>query len=907
MRMVRGTAVASLPLLALFVLASTAVASIPSSLKSSCTPRAPHAGFSYQFCDDGLPPTGGLSPNTSGTSAVKVPARYQADENGDDWTGLPPKDADADSMPGADNQGFISLDVDISVPTVPAPAGGYPLIAMMHGCCAGDKTGWEATSFDAGGERWHYNNAWFASRGYVVVNYTARGFVNGENNGNLGSTGETQLDSRRFEINDFQHLAGLVADDPFFNVDPQKILATGGSYGGGFSWLALTDPIWTSPGGASMKLAAVAPKYGWTDLIYSLLPSGRHFQTRNRMPDGEGLASAQPPGIPKKSIVSGLYASGKTGIPPGSAHTTFPPYIDDALACLSSTDPFETNPICSTPLNTTLPSFLSDRSAYYQDQFFSNVFADPGYRIPVFNAATFTDPLFTPVENLRISNRLESIVPDYPIQQYFGDYQHFVQNKAKEWGDICGSNRHVCTFADYPGGDLDATPTDLQRTGVTTRLNRFIDHYAGPPGNPSEPEPDSDVTASLQICPKNAGSQPADEPGPTFNAGRFEDLAQNVLRLQMTGTQATVNNAEPNPHAVSADPVANLASNGGRCPVESGPAGPGVATYQSAPLASQATMIGATAVSIDYSATDTTGNFQLNSRLYDVFPDGDAVMVDRGVRRVTDPSGTVTYQLHGNGWRFAAGHRIRIEIAQDDDPFLKASSVSSAATITKVKLEIPIRENLDAFPRPGGGTPLRVPLVPAYAECTSASQNSNHVAPLALDSCSPAGRESSLLTTSNIGTGSGLARLEVVVGSPGTEADEADLRIDAAATDVRTESDGSDYAGKAILTTLLRITDRANGFFATEAATVRDAELSIPVDCVATPASPAGGTCSVDTTADTLLPGFAREGKRTVISAFSVKLEDAGADGSVGSPASCPPTCGTGDEGTFLRQGVFTP
>ena len=45
-----------------------------------------------------------------------------------------------------------------------------------------------------------------------------------------------------------------------------------------------------------------------------------------------------------------------------------------------------------------------------------------------------------------MSNRLRASCPDYPIQQYFGDYQHFVQNKAKEWGDICGADHHVCTL-----------------------------------------------------------------------------------------------------------------------------------------------------------------------------------------------------------------------------------------------------------------------------------------------------------------------------------------------------------------------------------------------------------------------------------------------------------------------------
>ena len=117
-------------------------------------------------------------------------------------------------MPGSDADGFVTLDVDISRPTTPAPPGGYPLIAFMHGCCAGDKNAWQRPDFGIG-ETWHFNNAWFASRGYVVLNYTSRGFRT--QGGAGGSTGETELDSRLFEINDFQHLAGQVADDPFFN------------------------------------------------------------------------------------------------------------------------------------------------------------------------------------------------------------------------------------------------------------------------------------------------------------------------------------------------------------------------------------------------------------------------------------------------------------------------------------------------------------------------------------------------------------------------------------------------------------------------------------------------------------------------------------------------------------------
>jgi predicted acyl esterase len=657
--------------------APAAHAEVPASLEASCTEQTPHPGYSYRFCDDGVPPVAGTTPNVGGVSAIRVPAKY------DGFEGLPPKAGDAGSVPGADAEGMVALDVDVSVPDGPVPPGGRPLIAFMHGCCSGTKTSWEATSFDGGGgEQWHYNNAWYAARGYVVVTYTARGFRGPTG----GSTGQTQLDSRRYEINDFQHLVGQIADDPFFGVDPQRIVPTGGSYGGGFAWLALTDPVWQSPGGKSMKLAVSAPRYGWTDLLYSLVPNGMHFQSPDRLPAFDGSDSTDPFGFPKETINRVLFLTGLLG------GTAFPPSINQAFTCLTSRDPFETSPFCTTTLSTTVPEFIEDRSAYYQNQFFDRIATDPSYRIPVFNAGTFTDPLFTAVENLRMSNRLERVVPGYPIQQYFGDYEHFAQNKAKEWGDLCRADRHVCAFSDYPGGNVHATPIDLRRTGVTTRLNRFVDHYAKPSRNSSEPPPRFDVTASLEICRQNASPAfPLDEPGPTFTAGSFAELAPYTFRIDYTGTRTTRNPASENAHANLADPLDNLLSNGGGCPDLASPPGPDEAAYDSEPLARPLTMIGGARIAIDYSASTADG-LQLNTRLVDVFPDGQAVMVDRGVRRVTSASGTVEYQLHGNGWRFEPGHRVRVEIAQDEAPFIKASVISSSATLTGARLRIPVRE-----------------------------------------------------------------------------------------------------------------------------------------------------------------------------------------------------------------------
>src|SRR3977135_2414239 len=116
--------------------------------------------------------------------------------------------------------------------------------------------------------------------------------------------------------------------------------------------MALTDPIWNSPAGKAMRLAVVAPRYGWTDLVDSLVPTGRHFQTPDNLPAFDGSASANPTGIPKQRIDAARADEVETGLPPGVPHATFPSYIDDALTCMNSSDPFETNPLCTTTLST---------------------------------------------------------------------------------------------------------------------------------------------------------------------------------------------------------------------------------------------------------------------------------------------------------------------------------------------------------------------------------------------------------------------------------------------------------------------------------------------------------------------------------------------------------------------------
>ena len=610
----------------------------------------------YRFCDDGLPPTGGRVPNEDAVRAVAVPQRYAG------YTGLPGK-ARPDPGAGADSRGQIALDVNLALPDRtrhPRPREGYPLIVLLHGCCPGSKRDWHGR-IDARGERWHYTDAWFAARGYVVLSYTSRGFV--DENG-LGSTGETQLGHRAYEVNDLQYLASLLAEDPFFGVNPERIVVSGASYGGGVAWLALTDPKWRTPRKRiEMRIAAAAPKYGWTDLANALVPNG----------------------APKRSLLLELFSSG----------VTLPPTIEDAFACMTSSAPFATNPPCS-QMGPVLESFAVEHSAEAQYRFLARAAVNPRWRIPVFSAGSFSDPLFPLEEHRLMAESLRAATPGYPIQEHYGDYGHLVQHKAKEWGDLCRERHRVCEVSDYRRG-FNQRPTGLVRLGVTTRLNRFIDHYARPSGNAQQGRPEHDVTVALQTCPQNASRtwQP-DEPGERFNAPAFADLAQHRWLLELGGAQQTTTDVTPNPHAEEADPVASR----GGCASHSGPAGAGVATYDSDELAGDATMIGQTHVTA--TVQGAAAGVQLNARLYELYDNGTQVLVDRGVHRLVDESGTVEFDLHGNGWRFSEGNRLRIELAQDDDPYVRTADEPATLTITDVNLSVPIREIAPGDPGDAG-------------------------------------------------------------------------------------------------------------------------------------------------------------------------------------------------------------
>src|SRR5438874_12595187 len=68
----------------------------------------------------------------------------------------------------------LGLDTDVSIPLgVSTPR---QTLVMMHGWSL-NKTEFEAKrKAGPNADMWHWNNVWFVSKGWVVINYTARGF-----------------------------------------------------------------------------------------------------------------------------------------------------------------------------------------------------------------------------------------------------------------------------------------------------------------------------------------------------------------------------------------------------------------------------------------------------------------------------------------------------------------------------------------------------------------------------------------------------------------------------------------------------------------------------------------------------------------------------------------------------------
>ena len=219
-----------------------------------------------------------------------------------------------------------------------------------------------------------------------------------------------------------------------------------------------------------------------------------------------------------------------------------------------------------------------------------------------------------------------------------------------------------------------------------------------------------------------------------------------------------------------------------------------------------------------------------------------------------------------------------------------------------------------AHPRPKGATPIAASMVPAYNAC--AAPNRTHGPPLAFPSCNPPVQSSTAITVGSPDANGAAAnaiasiRIAVLVGTPGAP-DDSDVKLSGSSTDVRCKAgtaacgaanaaDGADYTGELQVTAQIRITDHFNAVApggGTDPATVVDIPFPVNTPCVATASTAIGGTCSIVTSANGVVPGAVKDTKRAIVETGQIQAFDGGPDGVV---ATTPNTL-------FGVQGIFIP
>lgn len=549
----------------------------------------------------------------------------------------------------------VPLDCDLTVPQ--GPIVPRPLVVMLHGW-GGSKTDWESdTIASANADADHYNNVALVARGYAVLNYTARGF-----HGSCGpgapadpacTHGWTHLADRRFEVRDTHHLVGLLVDAGV--ADARHVGVTGGSYGGGQSWLLaleadrvsvasaadveqVTLVPWTSPAGVPIHLAVAIPKYPWSDLAHALMPNGRAA-------DGVILADGNrldPIGIMKQSYVSGLFALGATSAqyaPPGVDPTAD---LVTQYAAIQAGEPYSSaNPVLANSLH----QVTTWKSPFYQDALLK---ADVARRdeVPVLDVQGWTDALFPEVEGIAMVNKVRAADRRWPLAVWIADVGHSIaQNKASDWGPI------------------------------NTLANAFLDHYLAGIG----PNPTGAFRTRLTTCDASVG--------PVFTASAWPNVAKRRLVLTSASVQTTTSAPTDQPAGVATDPIAQ----GAGCIMRAAgdPDLPGAAAW-TFPVARDAVLLGEPIVTTPATLTGAEG--EVDGRLWDVAPDGSRTLVTRGGYRVAagGPT-TIRLALDGNGWRFARGHTIRLELTQNDAPYLRIENLPSTISYAGVRLDLPTR------------------------------------------------------------------------------------------------------------------------------------------------------------------------------------------------------------------------
>jgi hypothetical protein len=409
---------------------------------------------------------------------------------------------------------------------------------------------------------------------------------------------------------------------------------------------------WKSPGGLDMRIAAAAPLIPWSDLAYSLVPNGRTLDYLIENP--YGLRA----GVAKQSWITALYALGlATGFyaPPGAD----PDHdITGWNTRLQAGEPYDGDPLMLHIVN----QVTRYHSAYYID--------DSVQPAPLFMYNAFTDDLFPADESLRFWRKTRARHPAAEIALQYAD--HFGHPRASLGGDMAAAAARVAQlFARHLHGTADPAPPPLET-------------YTQSCGS------------STETGPHGAADWDAIHPGEV----RFADATTKTF--DSTGGSAV--------NAQLVDP-----STGGPTPCRIAPSSAddaNSATYR-LPAATGAgyTLMGSPTV---IATLVPSGAFpQVAPRLWDVAPDGSQALVAQALYRPrNDGQNPQVFQLHANGWHFAAGHVAKLELLGQSAPYGRASNGTFSIAVSGLELRLPTLEPPDG----GAILPPAPPVLPPSDE-----------------------------------------------------------------------------------------------------------------------------------------------------------------------------------------------
>ncbi|MCU1451839.1 MAG: X-Pro dipeptidyl-peptidase domain protein, partial [Acidimicrobiales bacterium] len=390
--------------------------------------------------------------------------------------------------------------------------------------------------------------------------------------------------------------------------------------------------------------AATVPMYTFSDLIQVLAPNGRGTDGWSvAPPDGN---HTDPFGVPIQSTVAGLLAAGETSgffAPPGVDPNA--DIVTDAGRLLAGNPFLQSDPLVA-------------RGIRLYRQFKSPITSAPQGRVPIFWVQGLTDPLFPAFEALQMRNRLKAVDAGYPIKVAMGDIGHdYTAQRQDEW--------------------------DL----LHQQMNIFLDHYLRPDRTPQAPQ--FDVGSTVTRCLDHGA------PMRFVSASTWDDL--HAGRITFSGTvPGTTESAVAGPAARATDPISTAtlplpgSYKGCRIMRPSQP-DPTAATYEF-PVAADLVLMGGPVVDVRF--TTTAPDTELNVRLWDVAPGGSAQgLVTRGTYRSLEAPGAehhARFQIAPQGYRFPAGHRLKVEVAANDAPYFQQSNVPALVQVAGVDLTLPL-------------------------------------------------------------------------------------------------------------------------------------------------------------------------------------------------------------------------